>query len=130
MCSKAPFHFEPGLEQFEGSTSHVLSSYGYSFDLTGEIEGFVSTYVMTRKYNGALFLLSVAALRCPIVSRSQCASIPHNPVCSHPLQKSGEQEPERRLEGVQLHMRNTVSGWHLHSSHRRKKDKDSITFVI
>lgn len=58
MCSKAPFHFEPGLEQFEDSTSHVLSRYGYSFDLTGEIEGFVSTYVMTRKYNGALFFHS------------------------------------------------------------------------
>lgn len=49
MCSKSPFHFEPGLEQFEDSTSRVLSRYGYSFDLTGEIEGFVSTYVMTQK---------------------------------------------------------------------------------
>lgn len=75
MCSKAPFHFEPGLEQFEDSTSHVLSRYGYSFDLTGEIEGFVSTYVMTRKYNGALFFF-FALCRSVLLSNRQSVTAP------------------------------------------------------
>lgn len=89
---------------------------------------------MTRKYNGALFFffrsLSVAALRCPIVSRWQCASTPHNPVYLHPLQSSGEQEPEGRLERVQRHTRETMSGRHLHCSRRKEQNKKNMAFVI
>lgn len=63
MCGKAPFHFEPGLEQFEACTSHVcVPSNWCNFDLTKEIEGFITTYVMTQKYISALFPLRPGSL--------------------------------------------------------------------
>lgn len=59
MCGKAPFHFEPGLQQFEACSPHVcVPSNWCNFDLRKEIEGFIATYVMTQKYNGALFSFS------------------------------------------------------------------------
>lgn len=56
MCGKAPFHFEPGLQQFEARSPHVcVPSNRCNFDLRKEIEGFIATYIMTQKYNSALF---------------------------------------------------------------------------
>lgn len=85
MCGKAPFRFELGLEQFEACSSHVcVPSNRCNFDLRKEIEGFITTYVMTQKYNSALFLSSEAVC-CPIVSSCKCASASCNPVYLHPL---------------------------------------------
>ncbi len=77
MCGKAPFHFELGLQQFEAHSPHVcVPSNWCNFDLRKEIEGFISTYVMARKYNSAFFPLwqgsllsnrqSVQVCQCPL----------------------------------------------------------------
>lgn len=74
MCSKAPVHFEPGLEQFEACATHVcVPSNWCNFDLTKEIEGFITTYVMTEKYISALFS---AQARQFAVQSSVLASVP------------------------------------------------------
>lgn len=132
MCSKAPFHFEPGLEQFEDSTSRVLSRRRVQFWFDGGDWG-ICRYIRndTEIQRCTFFFsrsLSVAALRCPIVSRWQCASTPHNPVYLHPLQSSGEQEPEGRLERVQRHTRETMSGRYLHCSRRKEQNQKKHGF--
>lgn len=51
MFSRAPLHFELGLEPEACTCPQQL----VQFWLTVEIEGFIGTYVMTRKYNCVLF---------------------------------------------------------------------------
>lgn len=67
---------------FEASGSHVcVPSNWCNFDLRKEIEGFISTYVMTAVH----FFLSGGAVCCPIVSLCKCANASCNPMYLHPL---------------------------------------------
>ncbi len=110
MCGKAPFHFEPGLQQFEACSSHVcVPSNWCNFDLRNEIEGFISTYIMTEKYSSAHFPLQQCSLLFSVQS-SVHTSVPvplvipciYTHWCS--VQDPGEQEPEGRLVQVQAHI--------------------------
>lgn len=93
MFSRAPLQFELGLELEACMCPQQL----VQFWLTMEIEGFISTYVMTRKYNCVLFHLSPGILlsnhksNAPNTSDNPCIYIPS--LFSWP-QDSGEQEPE------------------------------------
>lgn len=62
MFSRAPLHFELGLEPEACMCPQQL----VQFWLTVEIEGFIGTYVTTGKYN---FFISGQAFYCPIISQ-------------------------------------------------------------
>lgn len=75
-CSaEPPLHFEPGLEPEACMCPQQL----VQFWLTVEIEGFIGTYVMTRKYNCVLFHLRPGIL----LSNHQSMQVAKIPLIIH-----------------------------------------------
>lgn len=92
-CAAKPLSTLAGITAGWRSSWCVPSNW-CNFDLRKEIEGFISSYVMTQKYISVLFLPSEAVC-CPIVSPCKCASASCNPmnIHWHSVQGPGEQEP-------------------------------------
>lgn len=102
MFNRAPLHFELGLEPEACMCPQQL----VQFWLTVEIEGFIGTYVMTRKYNCVLFHLRPGILLSNHQSM-RVGQIPliihvHTPSLSSWPQGPGEQGPGGGLEQVHI----------------------------